>query len=229
MTPAADRGAAGEADRASPFGGLPAIARWEPEPARRFIDHAVQEYQKCLDSRNGDGVPTHLPRASALLFGESDGVEITISGIEFVTNVRDSDESVMAEFEGTIAPRFGDVYRNSGRGFWCDGKGVLQAIKKQSVRGRELMGSVHSHPNWHEIGPPHERYQELSENPTRMDEYLFRQSCWPVNVIWYIRGGRGGTAHRVAGWRPGAERCESLDIRIPPAIRDEFDVEFPPH
>ncbi|MEV3992520.1 hypothetical protein AB0J57_26775 [Streptomyces sp. NPDC049837] len=210
---------------------LPAIVRLEAEPARRFIRSAVREYQKCLDSRNGDGVPTHLPRASALLFGQTDGSETTISDIEFVTNVRDSDQSVMAEFEKTIAPRFGDVYRNPGRGFWCDEKSVLEAIKKQSAKGLDLMGSIHSHPNWHEIGPPHERYQELSENPTRMDEYLFRQSCWPVNVIWYIRGGvgGGGMAHRVAGWRPGAGRCESLDIRIPPAIHDEFDVESPIH
>jgi hypothetical protein len=229
VTPATDCGAAGKGDGAAPFGDLPTTARFELEPARRFMGNAVQEYQKCLDSRNGDGVPTHLPRASALLFGQSEGAEITIRDIEFVTNVRDSDERVMAEFERTIVPQFGDVYRNPGRGFWCDDKGVLEAIKRQSAKGLELMGSIHSHPNWHEIGPPHERYQELSEKPTRMDEYLFRQSCWPVNVIWYIRGGGGGgMAHRVAGWRPGTGKCESLDIRIPPAIHDEFDVESPP-
>ncbi|MEU0519588.1 hypothetical protein [Streptosporangium sp. NPDC006007] len=215
-------------DSAEIFGDLPATVRFELEPARRFIGNAVQEYQRCLDSRNGDGVPTHLPRASALLFGQPDGAEITIGDIEFVTNVRDSDESVMAEFEETIAPQFGNVYRNPGRGFWCDKKGVLQAIKKQSAKGLELMGSIHSHPNWHEIGPPHERYQKLSENPTRIDEYLFGQTCWPVNVIWYICGGGGRMAHRVAGWRSSLGQCESLDIRIPLAIRDEFDVESPP-
>lgn len=206
------------------FGDLPETARFEFEPARRFIDTAVQQYQKCLDSRNAEGVPSHLPRASALLFGQSDGVEITISGIEFVQNVRDSDQSVMAEFEGTIAPRFGDVYRNPGRGFWCDEEGVLQAIKQQAENGLELMGSVHSHPNWHEIGPQHERYQKLSENPTRIDEYLFSQSCWPVNVIWYVHSTGGDIAHRVAGWRPGSEQCARLDIRLPAAIRDEFNV-----
>ncbi|URM91490.1 hypothetical protein LUW75_17610 [Streptomyces sp. MRC013] len=221
--------AAGRAGGAALFGDLPATARLEAEPTRHFVSNAVQEYQKCLDSRDGNGVPAHLPRASGLLFGQSDGVEISISDIEFVTNVRGSDESVMAEFEKTIIPRFGDVYRNPGRGFWCDEKGVLQAIKKQYARGLELMGSIHSHPNWHEIGPPHERYQKLSENPTRMDEYLFRQSCWPVNIIWYIRGGdsSGGMVHRVAGWRPGAGQFESLDIRIPAAIRGEFDIESP--
>lgn len=229
VTPATDPGAAGGAAGSALFGGLPVTVRFEIEPARRFVGNAAQEYQKCLDSRKGDGVPTHRPNAWALLFGQSDGAEITIGDIEFVANVRGSDESVMAEFEGAIAPRFGDVYRNPRRGFWCDEKAVLQAIKKQSAKGLELMGSIHSHPNWHEVGPPHERFQELSENPTTMDEYLFRQSCWPVNVIWYIRGGgEGGMAHRAAGWRPGAGQCESLDIRIPPAIRDEFDVESPP-
>jgi hypothetical protein len=208
-------------------GGLPEAARFELEPARQFISNAVYEYQKCLDSRDADGVPTHLPRASALLFGRADGNEITICDIEFVPNVRDSDESVMAEFEGMIAPQFGEVYRNPGRGFWCDESGVLQAIKRQAANGLELMGSVHSHPNWHEIGPPHERYQQLSENPTRMDEYLFSQSCWPVNVIWYVRATADGMTHRVAGWRPGPERCDRLDIWIPSAIREEFNVHSP--
>ncbi|WP_053657478.1 hypothetical protein [Streptomyces sp. MMG1121] len=206
------------------YGDLPETVRFEPEPARRFMNNAVREAQKCLDSRDADGVPSHLPRASGLLFGRSDATEITISHIEFVPNVRDRDESVIAEFEGTIAPQFGEVYRNPGRGFWSDEKGVLRAVMEQSANGLELMGSIHSHPNWHEIGPPHERFQELSEHPTRMDEYLFRQSCWPVNVIWYVRSTGDGMAHRVAGWRPGPEHCGRLDIRIPSAIHQEFSV-----
>jgi hypothetical protein len=202
-------------------GDLPARARFELEPARRFAANAMQEYRKCLESRDEDGVPSHLPRASALLFGRLGTAEISLCDIEFVPNVRDSDASVMAEFEATIAPRFGDVYRNPGRGFWCDERQVLQAIKRQHANGLELVGSVHSHPNWHEIGPPHERYQRLSAHPTRMDEYLFRQSCWPVNVIWYIRGDE----HHVAGWRPGAAQCDRLDIRVPQAICAEFGIE----
>jgi proteasome lid subunit RPN8/RPN11 len=225
VTAATDRGFSRTEDSAALFGDLPETVRFELKPARLFLGNAVQEYQKCLDSRNADGVPSHLPRASGLLFGQSDGTEIVIGDIEFVTNVRDSDESVIAEFEGTIAPQFGDVYRNPGRGFWSDEKGVLQAIKRQSANGLELMGSIHSHPNWHEIGPPHERCQKLSENPTLMDEYLFRQSCWPVNVIWYVHTSGGGMAHRVAGWRPGPEQCGKLEIQIPLEIRDEFNVE----
>ncbi len=228
VTAAEHRDPTGMADGAALLDGLPEIVRFELEPARRFVDNAVQECRKCLDSRDADGVPSHLPRASGLLFGQSDGTEITIRDIEFVPNVRDSDESVIAEFEGTIAPRFGEVYRNPGRGFWSDEDGVLQAVKRQSAKGLDLMGSIHSHPNWHEIGPPHERYQQLSENPTRMDEYLFRQSSWPVNVIWYIRAIDGRMAHRVAGWRPGAEQCDRLGIEIPPAICEEFDVESLP-
>ncbi|GII87795.1 hypothetical protein Ssi03_57850 [Sphaerisporangium siamense] len=212
------------ADGAAPFGDLPATVRFAVKPVIRFIGDALREYQECLDSRDADGVPSHLPRASALLFGQADGDEIAISDIEFVPNVRDSDESVMAEFEATIVPRFGEVYRNPKRGFWSDEKGVLQAIMKQSANGLELMGSIHSHPNWHEIGPRHERYQRLSEKPTKIDDYLFRQSCWPVNVIWYVHESGGGIAHRVAGWRPGPDQCDRLDIRIPPAIHEQFDV-----
>ncbi len=224
VTPGTDHGVT---DAAALFGNLPQTARFEAEPARRFIESAVQQYQKCLDSRDADGVPSHLPRASGLLFGRLDDAGITICDVEFVPNVRDSDQSVIAEFESTIAPRFGDVYRNPGRGFWSDEAGVLQAIKRQSERGLDLMGSIHSHPNWHEIGPPHERFQRLSENPTQMDEYLFRQSCWPVNVIWYVHQSDGELVHTVAGWRPGTEHCDRLDIRIPAEIHDEFRVELP--
>ncbi|CAL9534537.1 hypothetical protein SUDANB58_04113 [Streptomyces sp. enrichment culture] len=78
---------------------LPRTARFESEPLRRFIDNAVQECRKCLDSRDENGVPSHLPRTSGLLFGRSDESEIAISDIQFVQNVRDRDESVMAEFE----------------------------------------------------------------------------------------------------------------------------------
>ncbi|MFJ6797369.1 hypothetical protein [Streptomyces sp. NPDC091268] len=212
------------------FGDLPRLARFEPAPARQFLAKAVEEYRACLDSRDADGVPSHLPRASGLLFGEADDTGITIRAVEFVPNVRDSDESVIAEFETTIAPRFGDVYRNPGRGFWSDEKGVLRAIQKHARSGLELMGSIHSHPNWHEIGPPHERFQRLSEFPTRMDEYLFGQSQWPVNVIWYVHtDGAGDVAHRVAGWRPGPEPegCRRLDVRLPPEIRAAFRVQAP--
>lgn len=217
----------GTADVSALYGVLPKTTHLAIEPARRFANRAISEYQKCLDSRGADGVPSHLPRASGLLFGEFSADAITISDIEFVLNIRDSNASVMAEFEGPIAARFGDVYKNSGRGFWCDEVGVLCAIKRQSERGRELMGSVHSHPDWHDIGPRHERSQRLSENPTQMDQYLFRQSCWPVNLIWYISSGGGDMAHCVAGWRPGADHCDRLDVRIPPAIHDDVNVVSP--
>lgn len=190
---------------------MTATVRFGPDPAARFAAVAALEYRKCLDSRDHEGVPSHLPRASALLFGRSNDAGIVIEDLEFVPNVRDSDETVIAEFETTIAARFGEVYRNPGRGFWCDESQVLQAIKRHAENGLDLLGSVHSHPNWHEIGPPHERYQQLSEHPTRMDDYLFRQSGWPVNVIWYIRGDE----HRVAGWRPGPLNCDRLHIEVP--------------
>ncbi|MEW1908245.1 hypothetical protein AB0442_07270 [Kitasatospora sp. NPDC085895] len=213
-------------DATAPLGELPRLVRFEHEPALRFLEHAVGEYRKCLDSRGADGTPSHLPRASGLLFGRVDDLGITVRDVEFVPNVRDSDEAVMAEFETTIAPRFGEVYRNPGRGFWSDEGAVLRAVQRQAAAGLEPMGSVHSHPDWHEIGPPHERRQRLSENPTPMDEYLFRQSCWPVNVIWYVHtADDGGLAHRVAGWRPGPERCEALRLRLPPDLCAEFGVQ----
>ncbi|MBP2334750.1 hypothetical protein JOF41_000928 [Saccharothrix coeruleofusca] len=206
---------------------LPDVVNFELEPARRFAEDAARQYRMCLDSRGDDGVPTHRPRASALLFGQVCGAEITIGGVEFVPNIRSSDETVVAEFEAEIVPRFGEAYRNPERGFWCDEREVLRAVMRQADNGLELLGSVHSHPDWHRIGPPHERRLRLSENPTQMDDYLFRRLRWPVNVIWYVSGGDAGATHRVAGWRPGPERCEQLDVRLPRAIADEFALAPP--
>lgn len=208
------------------LGSFPETTRFDLEPTRRFLNRAVQEHQKCLDSRNADGAPSHVPSVTGLLFGQSDDAEITIHEIEFVANIRGTDASVIAEFERSIVPQCGEQYRNRERGFWSDDKAVFEAVKRQAANGLKLMGSIHSHPNWHEIGPPHERFQQLSEKPTKMDEYLFRQSCWPVNVIWYVRAFSGGMTHRVAGWRPGAEQCNRLEVKLPFEICDEFGVEF---
>lgn len=219
-----DAGMAEAASSLATLGDLPRTIRFEHEPARLFLNDAIREYEQCLDSRDSQGVPSHLPRASALLFGAVHGHEIIINDVEFVPNVRDRDEGVITEFETIIAPRFGEVYRNPGRGFWCDESDVLQVVTRRAAEGLDLLGSVHSHPNWHEIGPPHERRQQLSENPTLMDDYLFRQSCWPVNVIWYVHNTDGAVAHRVAAWRPGPAGCDQLDVHLPAAICRDFAV-----
>lgn len=223
--PTRDRNPDSAAASGVSFGGLPNGVRFELDPARDFITNAVREYDRCLDSRDADGVPSHLPRASGLLFGVVDSAEIVIREVEFVANVRDRDEGVIAEFETNIAARFGDVYRNPGRGFWCDESSVLRAVQRHSTDGLDLLGSVHSHPNWHEIGPPWERSQKLSENPTQMDDYLFRQSGWPVNIIWYVHTCDGTVAHRVAGWRAGLEDCTRLDLSIPATFCSDHTVE----
>jgi hypothetical protein len=207
------------------FESFPETIRFDPEPTRRFLSRAVQEHQRCLDSRDADGFPSHVPNVTGLLFGDSDAAAITIHEIEFVANVRGTDSSVIDEFERSIIPQFGEQYRDSERGFWSDDKAVFAAVKRQAASGLKLMGSIHSHPNWHEIGPPHQRFQELSEQPTKMDEYLFQQACWPVNVIWYVRASSGGMTHRVAGWRPGRKQCNRLKVRLPVEICDEFAVE----
>jgi hypothetical protein len=216
-----------EAQVAASPGDLPETAHLESKSVRLFLSTVDEEYQKCLDSRDAEGVPSHVPRLSGLLFGRADDTEISIDTIIYVPNVRGSDEKASAEFE-EIAIQFGDEYKNPQRGFWCDDNNVFQAIKQQSSMGLELLGSIHFHPNWHEIGPPQERRQRISENPTRTDEYLFRRASWPVNVICYSRQSEGVLIHRVAGWRPGSAKCRKLDIRIPREICGEFNVELPP-
>ncbi len=228
-TTATNCGLDGRSDNSARPGGLPETVRFALDPSKEFLVAAEKEHQKCLDSRDEEGSPTHLPSTAGLLFGRVVGDEISIEHIEFVPNVRDTDNRVIAEFESSIAPQFGEVFKNPGRGFWCDDRGVLQAIKRHAASGRSLMGSIHSHPNWHEIGPRHERRHELSENPTQMDEYIFRESGWPVNVIWYVRASDTGMTHRVAAWRPGADQyCDRLEVRLPSAFCDEFEVQSRP-
>ena len=203
------------------------IVNFELDPIMSFAANAAEEYQKCQDSRVATGIPTHRPRTSALLFGRVDPDGITIEGVEFVPDIRGTDETVIAEFEDTIAPKFGDAYRNRSRGFWSEDLAVLRAMLRQDKLGRELLGSIHSHPDWQHIGPEHERRMHLSETPTPMDEYLFYQSCWPVNVIWYISGGDRGMRHRVAGWRTGENGYEQLELGLPFEIHEIFDIASP--
>jgi len=206
---------------------LPSAVVIEAAPARQFAQFVVDEHQKCLDSRDEFEVPGYIPRAEAMLFGTWDDSKITISAIDFIENVRGTDSAIIAEFESQLAPKFGKVFLNKERGYWFDEREVLRAIRKRSREGLNPVGSVHSHPNWHEIGPPSERGAELSENPTRLDEYLFEELGWPVNIIWYVRAGGERWKHKVASWRPEGGETVRLSTEIADFVLREFNVEIP--
>jgi 3-hydroxyacyl-CoA dehydrogenase len=174
-----------------------------------FLEAAVDEYESCT--------PEAPPRCFALLVGEQSAEEIAVRRLHFARNVRDEDPDASVEFAEHIVPCFGAAYANRRRGFWVDATDVLRAHRAAEADGLELLGSIHLHPDWHRIGPPGERGLRISQRPTPMDTYVFRQTGWPLNMITYLER-RGGRVYSSLGaWAaPGrAGECAELDVRLP--------------
>jgi hypothetical protein len=185
-----------------------------------FLDHATAQYRKGRESATAVGLPLHRPNSFGLLGGVLEGDAMLVKQFAFATNVRAVDPVPLAEFKDNIVPQFGKQYDDGERGFWCDSRDVLKVMREFEDAGLELIGSVHMHPDWHRIGPAHERgTQKLSEKPSRMDEYLFRNAGWPLNIICYLESREDGITHTYAAWRPPryddvSGTAEQLTIRF---------------
>lgn len=187
---------------ADPFGGVEAMVA-EADVFAEFIEDALDQYRRGLASVTAGGTHPHLPNSFGLLGGALEGDALVVRRIAFADNVRAVDDTPVAEFRQNIVPRFGKQYDNSERGFWCDSRQLLKVTREFEAEGLEMLGSVHMHPDWHRTGPPEQRgTQRLSENPSRMDEYLFRNAGWPLNVICYLESRGCGVTHTFAAWRP---------------------------
>ena len=185
-----------------------------------FLEHATEQYRKGRESVTAVGLPLHRPNSFGLLGGVLEGDAMLVRQFAFATNVRAVDPVPLAEFKDNIVPQFGKQYDDGERGFWCDSRDVLKVMREFEDAGLELIGSVHMHPDWHRIGPAHERgTQKLSEKPSRMDEYLFRNAGWPLNIICYLESREDGITHTYAAWRPPryddvSGTAEQLTIRF---------------
>ncbi|MFD7337889.1 hypothetical protein ACFV98_18070 [Streptomyces violascens] len=183
-----------------------------------FIEDAVDQYRRGLASVAAGGSRLHRPNSFGLLGGTLEDDALVVRRLAFAANVRAVDDVPLEEFRQNIVPRFGKQYDDGERGFWCDSRQLLQVVRKFEAEGLEMLGSVHMHPDWHRVGPPHERREHLSENPSRMDEYLFRNAGWPLNVICYLESrGTGGVTHTFAAWSPPADeavKARKLPIRF---------------
>lgn len=168
-----------------------------------FLDETIQQYRTSLKSREAEA-DQHLPRSWGLLLGRfcPDGEAMRVTEVAFGTNVRETDQAVLQEFDEVIVPCFGDAYANGGRGFWCSNLDVLRVTRDAAARDLEVLGSIHSHPDWHRIGPEHERGQRLSQCPTPMDEYLYRNTGWPLNLICYLESRDNEIFHTLGAWGP---------------------------
>jgi hypothetical protein len=185
-----------------------------------FLDHATAQYRKGRESVTAVDRPLHRPNSFGLLGGILEADAMVVKRFAFASNVRAVDAVPLEEFRENIVPQFGRQYDDGERGFWCDSRDVLKIMREFEDAGLELLGSVHMHPDWHRIGPAHERgTQSLSEKPSKMDEYLFRNAGWPLNVICYLESRKDGITHTYAAWRPpryddSSGMSEQLTIRF---------------
>jgi hypothetical protein len=175
-----------------------------------FLAAAVIEYSRLTPD-------SPLP-CFALLAGEVQPDVIRVERAVFTANARATDPSALQEFAETIVPAYGPAYRNAVRGWWASPQDVLRASRQAEADGLDLLGSIHMHPDWHRIGPPHERSTVLSERPTEMDRYVFTSTAWPVNLICYLEQREGGLYHSLGAWGTAVgedgDTCHPLPLRM---------------
>ena len=174
----------------------------------RYVAAAARAYRS--DAR--------LPQCIGILLGRLSHRAAVVEEIRLARNARGSDQSARLEFE-QIAIRFGDAYRDEDRGYWCDPESVLAISRRASASGREVLGSIHLHPDGGRIGLPPERAWLLSADPTDMDLYVFQQTGWPVSMIIYLEAIDGRLAHEISAWAPIEDEQGARCLRLPVRLR----------
>ena len=179
-----------------------------------FVKDAIDQYLMGRNSVGATNSRLHRPNSFGLLGGTVEGDAIHVKALAFATNVRAHEAVPLEEFKENIVPQFGKQYDDGERGFWCDSRELLKIVREFEDAGLEMLGSIHMHPDWHRIGPAHERgTEDLSQRPSRMDEYLFRNAGWPLNIICYLESRADGITHTYAAWRPPASDDSSARAR----------------
>lgn len=184
----------------------------DPAVLSDFLEDSIREYMTCT--------PELPPRSWAVLLGRFLGDTMHVERVCFAANIRETDDRVLEEFDTTIIPRFGACYANGRRGYWCEPRELLRITAEAEAQGLEVLGSIHLHPDWHCIGPPHERGLRVSQEPTPMDRHLFRGSGWPLNMILYLERREGRLYHSLGAWAPPSASepdagCRALSLRLP--------------
>ncbi|MFF4354648.1 hypothetical protein [Streptomyces sp. NPDC001530] len=154
-----------------------------------------------------------------VLVGRVQGDSARIERVEFGRNVRATDGAALGEFSQSIVPCFGTAYENPHRGYWCDSTDLLRILRDAELDGLDILGSIHLHPDWHNIDSPGGGGSPLSEHPTRMDTYVFAGTGWPINLICYLERRKGSMYHSWGAWTPHTgdpsnPRCEALPVRL---------------
>jgi hypothetical protein len=156
----------------------------------------------------------------AVLLGSEQDNAISLESLEFGRNVRASDTNVLEEFSTEIVPRFGEAYRNPCRGWWIAPNDVLRIAKLADSRNLDIVGSIHFHPDRHRLQGLAERRMVLSAKPTSMDEYVFVNCGWPVNIICYLETVNEVLYHTVQAWGLPGRRDPQHLRQLPLHIAD---------
>lgn len=175
-----------------------------------FSDRAVKTFLEAASAEYSFITEDEPRPCFAVLLGLTAGSEAVVSDVAFGRNARLTDPSAREEFAATIVPRFGTAYENPVRAWWLDPADLLTITRTADAAGLDVLGSIHLHPDWHRLGPECERDRPLSDSPTPMDEHMFRNSGWPVNVVCYLERRHGGLYYSLAAW--DAE-CLRLPLR----------------
>ena len=170
---------------------------------RTFLAAAAKEY--------ADITPTEPRPCFGVLLGTSTKDTYLVDRIEFGRNARTTCTAARTEFETTIVPRFGTAYENPVRAWWLDPQDLLHISKRADRANLDVLGSIHLHPDWHRLGPESERANPLSDRPSAMDEYVFRNCGWPVNIVCYLEQQHGSLYYSAAAWD---RNCQPLPLRV---------------
>lgn len=180
---------------------------------KSFTTEALSAYEACT--------PEEPPSCFAILVGRQEGDVAVVAELESAANARAVERVAVEEFSTVIAPCFGTAYENPHRGFWCDSRDLLRIYRRAEARDLQILGSIHLHPDWHRIGPPHERGLRISESPTPMDEYMFRNTGYSVNMICYMESLGPVVSTALAAWRASPDTpdapCSRLAVRFLPS------------
>ncbi|MET7802699.1 hypothetical protein [Streptomyces decoyicus] len=170
-----------------------------------FLEASAKEYWECT--------PEVPPSCFVVLVGSLVKGVAQLQRLEFAESVRADDPNVLEEFASNIIPCFSGAYTHKRRGYWCSPRDLLRINRQAAREGLEVLGSMHFHPDSGRLGLE-QRNLTLSQSPTPMDEHMFRNGAWPVNMLCYLEGRDGVLVPTLAAWSPPP--LDDLDVRCAP-------------